>query len=309
MPGRHLKHDTPKTESCAITVWCWLFLSPMLVLYILFQGYPIIMNLFYSVLDWSGMSASAVFVGLDNYRALLRDKYFWNALANSFQYMLMCVPLQLALSLALAYVLNSIIRRGAVIFRTIFFLPVITTTAIVGIIMVFIFGGTGVLNQFLSLLGIRTVNWLGSTRTALAVAAMIGVWKDAGTYMIYWMAALQNVPSDVYEAARMDGAGPWQTFGRIVLPLILPMGGVIGILSIISSLKVFDLIQGMTGGGPFYSTDVVATFVYRTAYSSSTGMPRVGYASCAALVFGVIVASMGLAGNYVRNRLQDKGGS
>lgn len=302
MGGGHLK----KKESRTVTLWCWLFLVPMLILYLLFQGYPIVMNLFYSVLDWSGMSADAVFVGAENYKELLKDRYFWNALGNSFRYMLMCVPLQLALSLALAYILNSVIRRGSVIFRTIFFLPVITTTAIVGIIMVFIFGGTGVINQFLALMGIRAVKWLGSPRTALAVVAIIGVWKDAGTYMIYWMAALQNVPTEVYEAARMDGAGPWQTFRGIVLPLILPMGGIIAILSIISSLKVFDLIQSMTNGGPFYATDVVATFVYRTAYSGSSGMPRVGYASCAALVFGVIVASLGMFGNLVKNRLKDR---
>ena len=302
MGGGHLK----KKESRTVTLWCWLFLVPMLILYLLFQGYPIVMNLFYSVLDWSGMSADAVFVGAENYKELLKDRYFWNALGNSFRYMLMCVPLQLALSLALAYILNSVIRRGSVIFRTIFFLPVITTTAIVGIIMVFIFGGTGVINQFLALMGIRAVKWLGSPGTALAVVAIIGVWKDAGTYMIYWMAALQNVPTEVYEAARMDGAGPWQTFRGIVLPLILPMGGIIAILSIISSLKVFDLIQSMTNGGPFYATDVVATFVYRTAYSGSSGMPRVGYASCAALVFGVIVASLGMFGNLVKNRLKDR---
>lgn len=288
-----------------ITFWCWLFLSPMLVMYILFQAYPIMSNVFYSLLDWSGLSQNAVFVGLDNYSELLRDKYFWNAIANSFKYTLISVPIQLVLSLALAFTLNTIIKRGSVIFRTIFFLPVITTTAIVGIIMVFIFGGTGVVNEFLGLLGVSGVSWLGSPKSALIVVALIGVWKDVGIYMIYWMAALSNVPEELYEAAKIDGASVWQTFRKIVFPIITPIGGVILVLCALSSLKVFDLIQSMTNGGPFYATDVAATFVYRTAYAGS-GMPRIGYASAAALVSGLLIVLIGLFGNTVKNRLKDK---
>ena len=130
-------------------------------------------------------------------------------------------------------------------FRTIFFLPVITTASIVGIIMMFIFGGTGSINQFLGLFGIKAVNWLGNAKTALGVVVLVGVWKDGGTYMIYWLAALQSVSQDVYEAAMIDGANKWQTFSKVVFPLILPTGGVIAVLCVISSLKVFDLIQKM----------------------------------------------------------------
>ena len=128
-------------------------------------------------LDWSGMTSSALFVGLDNFKELLQDKYFFNAVANSFKYMLMAVPLQLVISLALAYIFNSILKKGATFFRTVFFLPVITTASIVGIIMMFIFGGTGSINQFLSLFGVRGLNWLGNANTALIVVVLIGVWK------------------------------------------------------------------------------------------------------------------------------------
>ena len=272
----------------------------------MFQGYPIITSIFYSTLDWSGMTSNATFIGLDNFKQLFQDKYFLNAVVNSFKYMLLCVPIQLTVSLALAYIFNSVIKRGATVFRTIFFLPVITTASIVGIIMMFIFGGTGSINQFLGLFGIKAVNWLGNAKTALGVVVLVGVWKDVGTYMIYWLAALQSVSQDVYEAAMIDGANKWQTFSKVVFPLILPTGGVIAVLCVISSLKVFDLIQTMTNGGPFYATDVAATFVYRTAYSSATGMPRLGYASAAAMTFGVIVVGIGIIGSSVKSAMANK---
>lgn len=295
-----------KKQRRRINMWCWIFMIPTLILYILFQGYPILSSIFYSTLDWSGMTSSALFVGLDNFKELLQDKYFFNAVANSFKYMIMAVPLQLVISLALAYIFNSILKKGATFFRTVFFLPVITTASIVGIIMMFIFGGTGSINQFLSLFGVRGLNWLGNANTALIVVVLIGVWKDSGTFMIYWLAALQSVSQDVYEAATIDGANKWQTFLHVVFPLIIPIGGVITVLCIISSLKVFDLIQTMTNGGPFYSTDVAATFVYRTAYASSSGMPRLGYASAAAMTFGIIVVVIGTVGNVVKTAFQKK---
>ena len=119
--------------------------------------------------------------------------------------------------------------------------------------------------------------------------------------MIYWLAALQSVPQDMYEAAKIDGAGKWKTFSKVVFPMILPIGGVIATLCIIGSMKVFDLVQTMTAGGPFYATDVAATFVYRTAYAGSNGMPRLGYASAAAMVFGLIVIVLGAAGNTLKS--------
>lgn len=295
-----------KRRQRQISLWCWLFLAPAVLLYVMFQGYPIFMGFFYSLLDWSGLSSNAVLVGLDNYKELLKDPLFFNAIKNTFLYILMTVPLLLTFSLGLAYLFNSILKKCVTLYRTVFFLPVITTTSIVGIIMMFIFGGTGAVNQLLALFGVNGVNWLGNKDTALLVVALVGCWKDVGTYMIYWLAALQSVPQDVYEAARIDGAGRWKTFSRVVFPIILPIGGVIATLCVISSLKVFDLVQTMTNGGPFYATDVAATFVYRTAYAGSNGMPRLGYASAAAIVFGLIVIVIGVSGNLVKSGMQKR---
>lgn len=306
-----MKSKISKENSCEkvfskTTLWCWIFLLPMLFFYIVFQLIPIIANVLYSTLDWSGISSNAIFIGLNNYKELLKDKYFWNSLLNSFKYMIMTVPVQLAISLLLAYLLTNIIKKGATVFRTIFFLPVITTTSIVGIVMVFIFGGTGVVNELLSNIGLKGISWLGSAKTSLGVISSIGVWKEMGIFMIYWMAALQSVPEDVYDAAKIDGANSWQTFRKIVFPLILPIGQVIGLLCIMSSLKVFDLVQSMTNGGPFYSTDVISTFVYRTAYAGTSGMPRAGYASAAALTFGLIMITIALLGNIIKNKYKNK---
>ena len=287
-------------------VWCWVFMLPTLILYILFQGYPIITSAWYSLLDWSGMTMNATYVGLGNFKELLADPLFYNSVANSFKYMALSVPIQLVLSLVIAYILTSIIRRGATVFRTMYFVPVVTTASIVGIIMIFIFGGTGPVNQLLSLLGIDTINFLGDEKTALFTVVLIGIWKDLGTYMIYWIAALQSVSQDVYEAAKIDGAGKFRTFTDVVFPLILPIGGVIAVLCVIGSLKVFDIVQTMTNGGPYFATDVVATFVYRTAYSSTTGSPRLGYASAAALLFGLMVVIIGLVLNGVKTYFNKK---
>lgn len=287
-------------------MWCWVFMLPTLLLYILFQGYPIITSAWYSMLDWSGMTMNATFVGLQNFKELLADPLFKNSVVNSFKYMIFSVPIQLILSLVIAYILTSIIRKGATVFRTMYFIPVITTASIVGIIMIFIFGGTGPINQVLALLGIDTINFLGDEKTALFTVVLIGIWKDLGTYMIYWIAALQSVSQDVYEAAKIDGAGKFRTFTDVVFPLILPIGGVIAVLCVIGSLKVFDIVQTMTNGGPYFATDVVATFVYRTAYSSTTGNPRLGYASAAALLFGLMVVTIGVVLNLVKNYFNKK---
>ena len=282
--------------------WCWLFVLPTTLFYAAFQAWPILSSIYYSTLDWSGISSKKTFVGLANFAELLKDQWFWNAFANSFKYMVFSVPPLIIISLLLALIVNEKTLRFRGAFRTLFFLPVITTASIVGIIMQFIWSPTGAINALLDLLGnTRAVNFLGQAATALPTVAFIGVWKDVGIYMIYWLAALQSVPQDVVEAAEIDGANKWQVFRFITLPIILPIGAVITLLAIINSLKVFDIVQTMTGGGPYFATDVMGTFVYRTAYESSVGMPRLGYASAAAMLFGITIIFIGVALNALKN--------
>lgn len=251
------------------------------------------------------MTSYASFVGLNNYKELMQDSLFWNAFFNSFKYMLMIVPLELAVSLFLAYMLNNEKLKGRAVYRTMYFIPVITTASVVGIIMIFILGVQGPVNHLLTAAHIlkEPVNFLGDAKAALPTLVIISLWKDCGTYMIYWLAGLQGVSRDVYEAATIDGAGRGKTFFHIVLPLIAPTGGIIAILCTINSLKVFDIVKTMTEGGPYYATDVIATYVYRNAFSSEIGMPRLGYASAAAMFFGVVIIIIGLGLNSVKSRL------
>ena len=294
-----------RKEWLVLNGWCWLFMAPAVIFYILFQGYPILCSIQYSLLDWSGLTSNAVFVGLKNYRELLHDELFWNAFVNSFRYTLMIVPLELAVSLFLAYMLNDEKMKGRSAYRTMYFIPVVTTASVVGLIMIFILGVQGPVNHVLMTLHLidAPINFLGNAKYAMPTLVLISLWKDCGTYMIYWLAGLQGVSKDVYEAATVDGANRRQTFFHIVLPLIAPVGGIIAILCAINSLKVFDIVKTMTEGGPFYATDVIATYVYRSAFSSEIGMPRLGYASAAALFFGAVVIGAGTVMNMVKSRL------
>lgn len=281
--------------------FCWLFVLPTTFFYAAFQGWPILANFYYAMLDWSGIGSDSRFVGLANFKELLSDKWFLNAFANSFLYMLYSVPLLILISLFLAVILNEKALKMRTVYRTLFFLPVITTASIIGTIMMFIWSPTGAINALLQLFGMNgRINFLGQANFALPTVALIAVWKDVGIYMIYWLAALQSVPQDIIEAGALDGAGKWKAFTHITLPIIMPIGAVITLLAVINSLKVFDIVQTMTAGGPFFATDVMGTFVYRQAYASSVGMPRLGYASAAAMLFGAAIILLGLFINFLK---------
>ena len=165
--------------------------------------------------------------------------------------MLLSVPIQLVLSLVIAYILTSIIKKAHGVPHHVLH-PGSYNCIYCRYYYDLHFAGTGPVNQVLSMMGIDTINFLGDAKTAMFTVVLIGVWKDLGTYMIYWIAALQSVPQDVYEAAKIDGAGKFRTFTDVVFPLILPIGGVITVLCVIGSLKVFDIVQTMTNGGPYF---------------------------------------------------------
>ena len=287
------------------TFWIVLFLLPTIVLYGLYSIYPAVMTLWYSVFDINGFSAQSTFIGLDNYRELFSDSLFWNSLKNTFLFLLYAVPGRFVISLLLALLLTWKLCPFKSFFRTLVFIPVVTTGAIIGTIMVMIFDpGNGPVNAALSLFGLETdISFLGNANTALFTSAVIWIWKWVGTSLIYWIASLQSIPDELYEAATIDGAGAWKRFRYITAPLLIPYGIVILVLTISDALRVFDLMLTLTGGGPFYRTEVMEIFIYRHAFGSS--VPRIGYASAAATVFGVIFVFMTLlqsATKKLRNR-------
>lgn len=291
--------------------WMYLFLLPTVVLYGLFTLWPILVSYWYSLLDWNGFSQYRAFVGLANYAEVLRDPLFWNAMRNTFLFMLVTVPVRVGLSLVAAVVLNNPRLPLAALFRTALFLPVVTTTAIIGVVMVLIFDPAGgPINLALRNLRLirQPVNFLGTSGTALYTVMGVHVWKWFGVTLIYWLAALQTIPRDLYEAARIDGANPWRIFRHVTVPLLRPFAVIIALLTAIDTLQVFDLMLTMTGGGPFFRTEVIEIFIYRQAFASAS--PRLGYASAAAVVFGLATLLLALLQALgLRHARRERGGT
>ncbi|MGH3729742.1 MAG: carbohydrate ABC transporter permease [Micromonosporaceae bacterium] len=277
--------------------WCYLFMAPSLVLAALFTFYPVVASWYISLLDWSGLDSEREFAGLDNYTRAVSDEYFWGAFARTFGFAFAAVPAMLLLALLAAIVLNDQALRMRAVFRTIFFLPVVTTTAIVGVVMGMIMNPfDGPLNAFLLNLGLidAPIDFLGDPDIALWSVAGVFVWKWMGISMIYWLVALQTVPKDVYEAAEVDGASRWQVHRHVTLPMITPFAIVISLIAFIGALQTFPLVQAMTHGGPAFSTELVEVYIYRLAFASDT-KPQLGYASAVAVFFGVTVLVLTLA--------------
>lgn len=291
-------------------LFCWLFLAPTIVLFGMFTGWPILTSFYYAMFDWPGYGTVENFVGLGNFIEVAKDPYFWKAYGNSFVFMIGVVPIHVFVALLLAMVLNNAALKFAKVYRTLFFLPVITTASIVGIIMIFILGANGPVNSLLQFLRIikAPVNWLGDPRYALGTVILVSAWKNLGTNMVYWLAALQSIPPELYEAGKIDGCNKRQLFQYITVPTIAPIGAVIALLNIVGSLKAFDMIKTLTNGGPFFATDVVSTYIYRYAFSSELGLPRMGYAASAGIFFGLTVIAVGMISNSIKNRIEEKSG-
>lgn len=276
--------------------WCYLFMLPNLVLAAMFTFYPAVMSWYFSFLDWSGFFGEREWVGLENFRLVVNDPFFWDAYKRSFLFMAVAVPIQVALAFVVALVLNDSSYKLGTFFRTVFFLPVVTSAAIIGIVMTFIFSPfNGPINKALLQAGLvdQPVDFLGDPDTALWTVAAVWIWKWFGITMIYWLAALQVVPQDLYEAARIDGANRWHLHKDITLPMIAPFAMVIVLITVVGSLNVFGLVQTMTGGGPFFASEVMEVYIYRNAFGD-TGIPRLGFASAAALFFGITVIGLSL---------------
>ncbi len=287
-------HRGPRRRS-RTQLWVWGFLTPTVVLYGLYTIYPILASFWYSLLDWDGFDSTKTFVGMQNYREVTADPLFWNTFKITILFTVVAVPIKVFTSLLVAIVLNSPKMPFRGLFRTALFLPVVTTTAIVGVVMQFIFDpASGPINLALIKLGLvdEGVNFLGSSSSALWTVVGVYVWKWFGVTVIYWLAALQTIPDELYEAARIDGAANLDLMRRITLPLLKPFTIIITLLTLESTLKVFDLMLTMTGGGPFYSTEVVEIYIYRWAFAAT--VPRLGYASAAAVIFGLFVCLVGL---------------
>ena len=288
--------------------WIYVFLLPTLLLLGAFTIYPVGASIWFSLLDWNGFDRAGTFIGLGNYTELTRDPLFWNSFRNTLVFLAFAVQLRVGLALLLAILLNQVFPFVRV-FRTAIFLPVVTTAAIVGVVMRYVLDPTGgPLNIVLLNSGVleRPMNFLGQAGLALYSAVGVWVWKWLGITLIYWLAALQTIPKDVLEAAEVDGAGAFDRFWHITLPLLTPFTIIITLITVIEATNVFDLMLTLTGGGPFYATEVIDIFVYRNAFISS--IPRLGYSSAAAIFFGVCFIALAIVQLIVVTRMRRRRG-
>lgn len=287
----------------------YLFLLPGMLVFGAFILYPIFASQYFSLLNWSGFDANQTFVGLANYAELLSDKFFWDAFGRSFLFTLGTVPAQMLVSLIFAIILNNKLLKLSALFRTLIFLPVVTPVAVIGIVMTIMLSPfNGPINMAmldLQLLS-RPLDFLGDPKLVLWTLAAIYVWKWVGVTMVYWLAALQTVPAELYEAAKLDGVKGWQVTVFIVLPMITPFAIVIALISAISALNVFPLIQSMTQGGPYFASEVIEVYIFRNAFATAGAIPRLGYASAAGVFFGVAIMGLTIlqiaAVRHLRNR-------
>jgi multiple sugar transport system permease protein len=311
----------------------WLFMSPALIIFIVFLVIPILFAVYFSFTDWNGISppGQANFVGIDNYRTLLvedgiRQSDFFKALKNTTYFALGVVPLQTALSLLLAVVVNQRLLRFKDFFRTAYYFPSITSSVAISMIFLFLYQRSGLINRILEavtfgnwepiawmadsrglihivlealgvtlrggpeflaseVLGLTVWDWISGPSVALFAIMIMNTWTTLGTMMIIFLAALQDIPGHIYEAAQIDGASAWPTFRRITLPLLRPTLFFIITLGLIGTYQVFDQIYVMSSGGPAKTTMTMAYMVYRNGFRNS----EMGLGAAIAILLFVII--------------------
>lgn len=264
----------------------YLWVLPALLLYGVFTITPLVSGLWLALLRWDGIEP-ATFVGLDNFRRMQRDDRLITAMQHNIQYAFGTVTGKIVLSLGLALLLHQSLK-GRAVYRTALFLPVVMSFVVVGILWTWIYNNDfGLVNNLLRSVGLGSLaeDWLGDTRLALWSLIAVDIWKWYGFHMVIFLAGLQTIPTEFYEAARLDGASRWRQFSSITLPLLRPVMLVNVTISLLGAMNVFDIPYVMTEGGPANSTNVLALHVYLQAFKFN----RLGYgAALSYAIFTVI---------------------
>ncbi|WP_405060127.1 sugar ABC transporter permease [Kribbella sp. NBC_01505] len=274
----------------------WSFILPNFIGFAALTLIPVIASLALSFLDWDSYSTPR-WVGLDNFERMIHNDNFWTALRNTAYYAVGHVPLTLGAALGFAVLLNQKLK-GVRFFRTALFFPYITSLVAVAVVWNMLLSpDLGPVNQFLRAIGVdQPPGWTTSTTWAMPAVIVASVWRDLGYYMILYLAGLQTIPAELYEAAQVDGASGWQRFRHITVPGLRPTTFFVLIMLTISSFKVFDLIQVMTEGGPGRATLVLSQVIYREGIVQG----RFGYSSAVSMVLFLIVLTI----TVVQFRLQ-----
>ena len=268
----------------ALTGYAFI-LVPMGV-FALFFLFPIVYAVYISFFEW-GVLGKVQSVGLDNYRLLFDDDLFWRSLKNTLYYTVVVVPCQMALGLSLAVIVNSALRFKT-FFRAAYYFPSLASSAAITAIAIYILSADGLLNKILG----TDQAWFGDSDTALESIMALNIWTTSGTMMLFYLANLQAIPTDVYEAAAIDGAGAWRTFRKITFPLLKPAHYFVAVLSFIGCLKVFDQAFIVSGGagGPNYSTLTAVLYLYQVAIQEVD----FGYAAAIGIALFVLIFAITL---------------
>lgn len=271
----------------------WTFVGPALAVLLVFFGLPVLAALLlslsdfdlYALADWDNLR----FVGLDNYAELLQTPLFWKSLGNTFYFVLIGVPLSIAVSLGAALLLNAPVTRFRAFFRTALFAPVVTTLVAVAVIWRYLFHTSyGLVNWALGHVGIAPVDWLGDPAWAMPTIILLAVWKNFGYNMVIFLAGLQAIPLDLYEAARIDGASRWRQFRHITLPMLGPVLMVVSVITVAGYFQLFAEPYVMTRGDPLQSTVSVLYFMFEEGFR----WWNLGRASAVAFLLFLIIFSV-----------------
>ena len=265
----------------------FFYILPWIIGFMIFKFYPFIMSLFYSFTNYSLFKPGTEFIGLDNYLSIFHTKIYIKAFKVTFQYAFLTVPLKLAFSLFIAYILNFKLKFVKM-FRTIYYIPSILGGSVaIAVVWKFIFQGDGLINQFIQMFGGEKINFLGSTHYALFVICLLRVWQF-GSAMVIFLAALKGVPQELYEAASIDGAGKWRQFFSVTVPLITPGIFYNLITQLCEAFQEFNSAFIITKGGPLGSTTLISLLIYQNAFRTY----EMGLASAMAWLLFIIICTL-----------------
>lgn len=283
------------------TIFILIAVLPGYIGFLLFTLYPQALSIWYSFLDWDGISKKT-FVGLNNYIALFKDGYVWRALLHNLILMTLTVVFTTIIALLFAYFLTYSRHFENKLHKVIFYLPNVLPSVVVALIWVFVFDGeNGSLNALLKVFGINlgSFYWLGDGRTALLSLVLPSLWASVGFNMFIFMNAMSSVPKSLYEESDLNGATFFQKLRYITAPLIMPVIRVAILFMILGALKSFDLVMILTNGGPSGATDVIALYIYQIAFGSGTGKFNFGYASALGMLLFLIIELISRAGKKI----------
>lgn len=284
----------------------YLYLAPSLLLFACFIAYPVIFVVYGSLFEWSTL-ARMKFVGLDHFVKLMGDSVFWITIRNTFYWITLTIFFQMIIGGAIAYAIEEHTVRLRSVFRTVYFLPVVTSVVVIAIVWTNMYAPYhGILGHWMKLLGVPgQINWLGDTSKAIFAIIAVNIWEWTGFSMLMYIAGLHGIPQETKEAARIDGASGWRGIRHIYIPLLSPVHKSLILLGIIGSLQTFALVYSMTGGGPNYASEMPGTYIFRQGFV----VQQMGYASAisvAVLVLTLVLTVLQIrllgSGNFFGNR-------